>query len=108
MLSMVDLNVKQTQAICLAPARELAKQILENVREMGKYTTVTTEIAVRDSIQRGTKVTAQIVIGTPGTISDLIKRRIMDVSKVKLFVLDEADNMLDQQGLGDQSIRVKT
>ena len=50
---------------------------------------------------------AQVVIGTPGTVADLIRRRALDVSKVKIFVLDEADNMLDGQGLGDQSVRVK-
>jgi ATP-dependent RNA helicase DDX19/DBP5 len=55
----------------------------------------------------GDKVEAQVVIGTPGTVADLIKRRALDVSKVKIFVLDEADNMLDGQGLGDQSVRVK-
>jgi superfamily II DNA/RNA helicase len=40
-------------------------------------------------------------------VLDLIKRRKINVRNVKIFVLDEADNMLDQQGLGDQSIRVK-
>jgi ATP-dependent RNA helicase DDX19/DBP5 len=38
---------------------------------------------------------------------DLIRRRQFDVSQLKLLVIDEADNMLDQQGLGDQCVRVK-
>ena len=38
---------------------------------------------------------------------DLIKRRQLDPSHVKVLVLDEADNMLDQQGLGEQCIRTK-
>ena len=107
MLSRVDLKDPATQAICLSPARELARQSMDVLREMGKYTSVTTAYAIRDSIARGEKVSAQVVIGTPGTVADLIKRRAMDVSKVKIFVLDEADNMLDAQGLGDQSVRVK-
>jgi ATP-dependent RNA helicase DDX19/DBP5 len=107
MLSRVNFEVQGTQAICLAPARELARQIMDNVREMGKYTPVTTAYAIKESIGKGEKVDAHIVIGTPGTVLDLIKRRALDVSKVRIFVLDEADNMLDQQGLGDQSIRVK-
>jgi len=35
------------------------------------------------------------------------KYKVIDVSEVKVFVLDEADNMLDQDGLGDQTLRVK-
>jgi len=40
-------------------------------------------------------------------MTDLIRRRVIDVSDVKVFVLDEADNMLDKDGLGDQTLRVK-
>jgi len=108
MLSRVDFNDKSTQAICLAPARELALQIMGNVREMGKYTSATTALIVRESVKRGEKVDAQILVGTPGTMQDLIRKRIIDTRNVKIFVLDEADNMLDLQGLGDQSIRVKS
>ncbi|KAI8850614.1 P-loop containing nucleoside triphosphate hydrolase protein, partial [Chytridium lagenaria] len=108
MLSRVNPDVPTTQAICLAPARELARQIMDVVREMGKFTSITTAFAIKDSIERGAKVNAHIVIGTPGTVLELIKRRQLDSKDVRIFVCDEADNMLDQQGLGDQSIRVKT
>lgn len=75
---------------------------------MGKFTSVQTEYAIKDNLPRdATSVTAQIVVGTPGTMVDLIKRRVIDVSEVKVFVLDEADNMLDQDGLGEQTLRVK-
>jgi hypothetical protein len=42
-------------------------------------------------------------------MTDLMRKRVIDVSEVKVFALalDEADNMLDQDGLGDQSLRVK-
>ncbi|KAJ1328566.1 hypothetical protein BSLG_010298 [Batrachochytrium salamandrivorans] len=89
MLTRIDPAIQAPQAICLAPAP------------------ATTSHAIKDSIKREEKVSAQIVIGTPGTVADLIKRRALDCRHVKIFVLDEADNMLDQQGLGDQSIRVK-
>ena len=57
---------------------------------------------------RGAQAISQhIVVGTPGTMTDLIRRRVIDVSEVKVFVLDEADNMLDKDGLGDQTLRVK-
>ena len=56
---------------------------------------------------RGRQITAQIVVGTPGTTMDLLRRRHIDAKNIKCLVLDEADNMLDQQGLGDQCLRVK-
>lgn len=95
-----------SQAICLAPSRELARQIMFVVTEMGKFTDVTTGYAIKDS-PRDAQVQAQIIVGTPGTMADMIRRKIINVSNVKVFVLDEADNMLDQQGLGEQTLRVK-
>jgi hypothetical protein len=75
---------------------------------MGKFTSVQTEYAIKDNLPRGVShITAHIVVGTPGTMTDLMRRRVIDVSEVKVFVLDEADNMLDQDGLGDQTLRVK-
>jgi len=48
-----------------------------------------------------------VVVGTPGTLQDLFRRRILSSEQVKMFVIDEADIMLDLQGLGDQTVRVK-
>ncbi|CAE6423154.1 unnamed protein product [Rhizoctonia solani] len=106
MLSRVDENDPIVQAICLAPSRELARQIMSVVTEMGKFTKVTTGYAIKDS-PRDAPVQAQIIVGTPGTMADMIRKKAINVSGVKVFVLDEADNMLDQQGLGDQTLRVK-
>ncbi|KAH8100942.1 DEAD-domain-containing protein [Cristinia sonorae] len=108
MLSRVDFSKNKPQALCLAPSRELARQIMSVVVAMGKFTSVQTEYAIKDNLPKNaTNVTAQIVVGTPGTMTDLIRRKIIDVSEVKVFVLDEADNMLDQDGLGEQTLRVK-
>ncbi|KAF9007570.1 DEAD-domain-containing protein [Cyathus striatus] len=108
MLSRVDFSMNKPQALCLAPSRELARQIMSVVVSMGKFTNVQTEYAIKDNLPRSaTNITAQVVVGTPGTMIDLIRKRILDVSTVKVFVLDEADNMLDQDGLGDQTLRVK-
>lgn len=96
------------QAICLAPSRELARQIMSVILLMGKHTQVQTEYAIKDHLPRGaTRITAHIVVGTAGTMIDLMKKKVIDVTGVKVFVLDEADNMLDQDGLGDQTLRVK-
>jgi hypothetical protein len=96
------------KAICLAPSRELARQIMSVVVAMGKFTPVQTEYAIKDNLPRNvSRITAHVVVGTPGTMTDLMRRKVIDVSEVKVFVLDEADNMLDQDGLGDQTLRVK-
>lgn len=107
MLTRVDLNDTSVQALCLAPSRELARQIMEVVQTMGQFTQVKTQFAIPQAVARGQVIEAQIVVGTPGTVMDLIKRRSLPVNKIKVFVLDEADNMLDQQGLGEQCLRVK-
>ena len=78
------------------------------VNAMGKFTPIQTEYAIKESLPKGaSNVTAQIIVGTPGTMTDLIRRKVIDVSEVKVFVLDEADNMLDKDGLGEQTLRVK-
>jgi ATP-dependent RNA helicase DDX19/DBP5 len=98
----------QPQALCLAPSRELARQIEGVVRSIGQFVDgLTIQAAVPGSVERNAKVNAMVVVGTPGTVMDLIKRRQFDTSQMKILVLDEADNMLDQQGLGDQCLRVK-
>ena len=57
---------------------------------------------------RGEKVSAQIVIGTPGTVLDwAMKFKAFDMKKIKVFVLDEADVMIGIQGHQDQSIRIQ-
>lgn len=96
------------QALCLAPSRELARQIEGVVRSIGQFVEgLTIQAAVPGAVERGASVGAMVVVGTPGTVMDLIKRRQFDTSQMKVLCLDEADNMLDQQGLGDQCIRVK-
>ncbi|KAI9140528.1 ATP-dependent RNA helicase dbp5 [Paraphysoderma sedebokerense] len=109
MLSRIDYEKKTPQAICIAPARELARQIVDVVKEMGQYTPVEVCLAVKDStLARGQKINSHIIVGTPGTITDLIRKQMLNAREVKVFVLDEADNMLDLQGLGDQSMRIKS
>ncbi|MCO5614731.1 hypothetical protein L7F22_069015 [Adiantum nelumboides] len=107
MLSRIDFDLQKPQAIALAPSRELARQIMDVVTTMGKFTKVKTCYAIPDAVKRGEKVDAHLIVGTPGKTFDLIKSRSIDTSNMKVFVLDEADNMLDQQSLGEQSIRVK-
>ncbi|KAJ5644548.1 hypothetical protein N7507_010559 [Penicillium longicatenatum] len=97
------------QALILAPTRELARQIVGVIQCMGQFldgliigTAVPTDAAARPS-----QMDCSVVVGTPGTVQDMIKRRRLNPTQLKVLVLDEADNMLDLQGMGDQCIRVK-
>ena len=59
-------------------------------------------------MSRGQKLTDHILIGTPGTMLDwAVKFKVLDMKKVDVFVLDEADVMIDTQGHQDQSIRLQ-
>lgn len=112
-LSRLDLSSQQAQttpqALILAPTRELARQIVGVIQVMGEFLDglIIGTAVPADTATRPTKMDCSIVVGTPGTVQDMIRKRIMNPSQVRVLVLDEADNMLDQQGLGDQCIRVK-
>lgn len=97
------------QALILAPSRELARQIASVVTVMGTFMEgLKVEAAIPvAAAERGRKIEASVVVGTPGTVLEMIRRKNMNVSGLKILVLDEADNMLEQGGLGDQCIRVK-
>ncbi|TGO16638.1 hypothetical protein BPAE_0484g00030 [Botrytis paeoniae] len=109
-LSRLDFSKPTTpQALCLAPSRELARQIEGVIRSIGQFVDgLTVQAAIPGAVERNAKVNAMVIVGTPGTVMDLIKRRSIDASQMKILCLDEADNMLDQQGLGDQCMRVKS
>ena len=109
-LSRVNFNSKpHPQALVLAPTRELARQIVGVFQVMSQFVeNVNIGACIpMDRANRNQVFTAQIIVGTPGTTMDMIRRRLLAPTDIKVLVLDEADNMLEQQGLGDQCIRVK-
>lgn len=107
-LARVDLTLRQPQALVLAPSRELARQIMGVAQMMGQFMEGLEFFqAVPDPAHRGKDVNAHVVVGTPGTVFDIIRRKQLKPQAIKVLVLDEADNMLDQQGLGSQCNRVK-
>jgi len=58
-------------------------------------------------VARGSKLDSHVIIGTPGTTLDwVLKLRVFDPKKIGVFVLDEADVMIDTQGHQDQTIRI--
>lgn len=107
-LSRINLGLVAPQALVLAPSRELARQILGVITHMGQFIDgLKTLAAIPDPTRRGQKYEAHVLVGTPGTVTDMIRRRLIDSRNMKILVLDEADNMLDQQGMGEQCTRVK-
>ena len=87
------------------PTRELAQQIQKVVRSLGDFLNVTSHACVggtlvRDDI-RILRDGVQVVVGTPGRVYDMIKRQELSLAAVKIFVLDEADEMLSR-GFKDQ------
>ncbi|KAG0264018.1 RNA helicase required for poly(A+) mRNA export [Mortierella polycephala] len=106
-LRRIDYSDPGTQAIVLAPTRELARQIVGVMKELAKFTSATITPVIRQEILRRVQVAGQVIVGTPGTVMDLVKRRHISAAKVKLLVLDEADYMLDLQGLRLQTILFK-
>ncbi|CAN3360393.1 ATP-dependent RNA helicase eIF4A [Diutina catenulata] len=97
-LQRIDENERSTQALILAPTRELALQIKNVITSIGLYLNVTVHASIggtnlADDIE-AFKSGAQIVVGTPGRVFDMIERRFFKTDKVKMFILDEADEML--------------
>ncbi|XP_010223797.1 PREDICTED: ATP-dependent RNA helicase DDX25-like [Tinamus guttatus] len=110
MLSRVNAARCYPQCLCLAPTFELALQIGRVVERMGQFCAdVKVTFAVQGNrLAPGTRPKEQIVIGTPGTVLDwCFKRRLLDLKKISVFVLDEADIMIDTQGFSSQSIRIQ-
>jgi len=108
-LQRIDLTKKETQALILAPTRELAQQIQKVVVALGDYLSIDCMACVggtnvREDIER-LKGGAQIVVGTPGRVFDMINRRALRTDGVKIFCLDEADEMLSR-GFKDQIYEV--
>ncbi|XP_011923325.1 PREDICTED: ATP-dependent RNA helicase DDX19B [Cercocebus atys] len=110
MLSRVEPADRYPQCLCLSPTYELALQTGKVIEQMGKfYPELKLAYAVRgNKLERGQKISEQIVIGTPGTVLDWCsKLKFIDPKKIKVFVLDEADVMIATQGHQDQSIRIQ-
>ena len=92
-------------ALILTPTRELAIQIYEELKKLTKYEKLQVlPVYGGDSIARQIKALNQhvdIVVGTPGRVLDLIRRKKLNLSKAKYLVLDEADEMLNMGFIDD-------
>jgi superfamily II DNA/RNA helicase len=87
------------QGLVLAPTRELAIQISQEINELARFTPIrATTIYGGQAIRQQAKSlshASQIIVGTPGRIMDMHERRLLNFSQTRFVVLDEVDRMLD-------------
>lgn len=103
-------NPATVQALCVTPTRELAIQIVDKaVKPMGQNMNgLKIQLAVAGvSAERGKSLDAHVVVGTPGKIVDWLKRKYINAKTIKVFVLDEADNMVEENGFRANSLLIK-
>ncbi|MDO9592521.1 MAG: DEAD/DEAH box helicase, partial [Erysipelotrichaceae bacterium] len=107
----IDFDQNIPQALIIAPTRELALQIKEDVFHIGRFKRVKVsvlfgkfpyEVQVKELKQK-----THIVVGTPGRILDHIKRGTLDVSEIKYLIIDEADEMFKLGFLADMNQIIK-
>jgi len=99
-LNKIKVNEKELLAIILCPTRELCIQISRDITKYAKYSKGMAITAVyggaRIDLQiRSLRNGTNIVVGTPGRVHDLIRRKVLRLKDIKWLVLDEADEMLD-------------
>jgi len=96
---------RPVRALILTPTRELAAQVEESVRTYGKYLKLKSTVMFGgvginpqiDALRRG----VDIVVATPGRLLDHMQQKTIDLSKLEILVLDEADRMLDMGFIHD-------
>ncbi|MCH1437164.1 MAG: DEAD/DEAH box helicase [Flavobacteriales bacterium] len=99
LIQKIDNDNRKTQALVLAPTRELCIQIAADLNDFARFKK-TNVVAVyggasitdqAKKLKRG----AQVIVATPGRLQDMINRRLVDLSHIDYLVLDEADEMLN-------------
>ena len=98
------------QALVLTPTRELAEQVKNSLRQVSykkhmKINTVYGGVSINPQISELKK--ADVVVATPGRLLDHLRRGTIDMSKIKILVLDEADRMLDMGFIDDVEMIIR-
>ena len=99
------------RALILTPTRELAIQIEQNIQTYNKYTNIRHAV-IFGGVKPASQISAlkkgiQLLVATPGRLLDLMNQGYIDLSEIKMFVLDEADRMLDMGFIHDINRVVK-
>ena len=98
-------SLRPVRALILTPTRELAIQISESFREYGKHTALTQTVVYGGVSQvpqeRALREGVDILVATPGRLLDLMSQGLVSLGSIEIFVLDEADRMLDMGFIRD-------
>ncbi|MDI6741452.1 MAG: DEAD/DEAH box helicase [Smithella sp.] len=99
-IQQIDPHSSKTQALVLAPTRELCLQITDDLTRLARHIENMNIVAIYGGANILTQIKqvgagAQIVVATPGRMLDMLKRKKVNVSAINWLVLDEADEMLD-------------
>ena len=105
-IQLLKKHYKQSiRSLIVTPTRELAIQIQENITAYAQYTTIRSAVIFggvpQKPQERILKAGVDILVATPGRLNDLIQQGIIDISYIEIFILDEADRMLDMGFLPD-------
>lgn len=96
---------KKIRSLVITPTRELALQIYESFRTYGKYMGLRACVIFGGVSQKPQeeelKKGVDMLVATPGRLNDLIMQKVIDISNIEIFILDEADRMLDMGFLND-------
>ncbi|KAF9448303.1 P-loop containing nucleoside triphosphate hydrolase protein [Macrolepiota fuliginosa MF-IS2] len=99
-LQQIDVNVDETQALILVPTRDLAQQVLKVVTALGGPMNVRCYVCVGGTSVHEDKAKLQegvhVVVGTPGRVHDMVNRRALKTSGIKIFCMGEADEMFSR------------
>lgn len=109
-LQIINVEQRNTQVLILAPTHELASQIKGVITDIGRFEKVVVQLLVGGTSVDGDRATLDenpphIVVGTPGRVHDMIRRKYLKTEKIELVVLDEADEMLSA-GFKDQIYKI--
>lgn len=99
-LQLVDTTIRETQALILGPTRELVQQMQKVILALGDYMNIQCHCCIGgtnigDDIRK-LDYGQHIVVGTPGRVYDMIRRRNLRTRSIKVLILDEADEMLNK------------
>ncbi len=106
LLQKLNSKSNSIQALVLAPTRELANQVCQEVEKLGEFSQIKSYpvfggVCYDRQIKGIKKTKPQIVVGTPGRLIDLMNQGVLDFSSTEYLVLDEADEMLNMGFLDD-------
>ncbi|KAF5562157.1 hypothetical protein FNAPI_3327 [Fusarium napiforme] len=99
-------STTEPQVLVIVPTPLLVPQAEKSIKEVGRFCKDLVIETITVSSKPIAKVKANVIIATPGSLLDCIRRRIIDTSLVRFLLMDDVDYLVDLQGLGDRSIRV--